>query len=146
MCISPFFFSFIRIQQAKVQILPERVLPSTMSAVQLQSLSRRHIFPSSKPKVWQDRAFRQWWQKYQKVGSRLFFITVFHGIKFHLFIFRGGCTTEMLDTKLLVFIFLFLITDCVIIYQLSTVGKCMLYMSSFVYSFTHKCVRDDAYC
>ncbi|KAM6343834.1 protein cereblon isoform 3-T4 [Alca torda] len=55
-----------RIQQAKVQILPERVLPSTMSAVQLQSLSRCHIFPSSKPTSWQDRAIRQWWQKYQK--------------------------------------------------------------------------------
>ncbi|OXB61839.1 hypothetical protein ASZ78_000993 [Callipepla squamata] len=54
------------IQQAKVQILPERVLPSTMSAVQLQSLSRHHIFPSSKPTAWQDRALRQWWQKYQK--------------------------------------------------------------------------------
>ncbi|KAM6060596.1 protein cereblon isoform 6-T6 [Theristicus caerulescens] len=55
-----------RIQQAKVQILPERVLPSTMSAVQLQSLSRCHIFPSSKPTAWQDRAIHQWWQKYQK--------------------------------------------------------------------------------
>ncbi|KAM9277081.1 protein cereblon isoform 1-T1 [Morus bassanus] len=54
------------IQQAKVQILPERVLPSTMSAVQLQSLSRCHIFPSSKPRAWQDRAIHQWWQKYQK--------------------------------------------------------------------------------
>ncbi|XP_075570489.1 protein cereblon isoform X3 [Pelecanus crispus] len=55
-----------RIQQAKVQILPERVLPSTMSAVQLQSLSRRHILPSSKPTARQDRAMHQWWQKYQK--------------------------------------------------------------------------------
>ncbi|KAM9227109.1 protein cereblon isoform 3-T3 [Leptosomus discolor] len=55
-----------RIQQAKVQILPERVLPSTMSAVQLQSLSRCHVFPSSKPTAWQDRAIHQWWQKYQK--------------------------------------------------------------------------------
>ncbi|XP_033922311.1 protein cereblon isoform X1 [Melopsittacus undulatus] len=54
------------IQQAKVQILPERVLPSTMAAVQLQSLSRCHIFPSSKPTAWQDRAIQQWWQKYQK--------------------------------------------------------------------------------
>ncbi|KAI1234579.1 hypothetical protein IHE44_0003637 [Lamprotornis superbus] len=53
------------IQQAKVQILPERVLPPTMSAVQLQSLSRCHVIPSSKPS-WQDRAIRQWWQKYQK--------------------------------------------------------------------------------
>ncbi|XP_041281721.1 protein cereblon isoform X3 [Onychostruthus taczanowskii] len=54
------------IQQAKVQILPERVLPPTMSAVQLQSLSRSHVLPSSKPTSWQDRAIRQWWQKYQK--------------------------------------------------------------------------------
>ncbi|XP_015496659.1 protein cereblon isoform X3 [Parus major] len=54
------------IQQAKVQILPERVLPPTMSAVQLQSLSRCHVIPSSKPTSWQDRAIRQWWQKYQK--------------------------------------------------------------------------------
>uniref|UniRef100_A0A8D2PWR6 Cereblon n=1 Tax=Zosterops lateralis melanops TaxID=1220523 RepID=A0A8D2PWR6_ZOSLA len=54
------------IQQAKVQILPERVLPPTMAAVQLQSLSRCHVVPSSKPTSWQDRAIRQWWQKYQK--------------------------------------------------------------------------------
>ncbi|XP_050813447.1 protein cereblon isoform X3 [Gopherus flavomarginatus] len=54
------------IQQAKVQILPERVLPSTMSAVQLESLNRCHIFPSSKPTAWQDQHIRQWWQKYQK--------------------------------------------------------------------------------
>ncbi|XP_043374378.1 protein cereblon isoform X4 [Dermochelys coriacea] len=54
------------IQQAKVQILPERVLPSTMSAVQLESLNRCHIFPSSKPTVWQDQHIHQWWQKYQK--------------------------------------------------------------------------------
>ncbi|XP_062356381.1 protein cereblon isoform X4 [Cinclus cinclus] len=53
------------IQQAKVQILPERVLPPTMSAVQLQSLSRCRVIPSSKPS-WQDRAIRQWWHKYQK--------------------------------------------------------------------------------
>ncbi|XP_032640073.1 protein cereblon isoform X3 [Chelonoidis abingdonii] len=54
------------IQQAKVQILPERVLPSTMSAVQLESLNRCHIFPSSKPTPWQDQHIHQWWQKYQK--------------------------------------------------------------------------------
>ncbi|KAJ7417908.1 hypothetical protein BTVI_31008 [Pitangus sulphuratus] len=55
------------IQQAKVQILPERVLPSTMAAVQLQSLSRCHVVPCAKPSSWQDRAIRQWWQKYQKL-------------------------------------------------------------------------------
>ncbi|XP_053152493.1 protein cereblon isoform X4 [Hemicordylus capensis] len=54
------------IQQAKVQILPEQVLPSTMSAMQLESRSRCHIFPSSKPAVWQDQHIHQWWQKYQK--------------------------------------------------------------------------------
>ncbi|ETE71228.1 Protein cereblon, partial [Ophiophagus hannah] len=54
------------LQQAKVQILPERVLPSTMSAVQLESHSRCHIFPSSKPPAWQDQQIHQWRQKYQK--------------------------------------------------------------------------------
>ncbi|XP_077181347.1 protein cereblon isoform X3 [Paroedura picta] len=54
------------IQQAKVQILPERVLPSTMSAVQLESRSRCHLFPSSKPTAWQDQHVHQWRQKYQK--------------------------------------------------------------------------------
>ncbi|KAJ7415151.1 hypothetical protein WISP_79536 [Willisornis vidua] len=53
------------IQQAKVQILPERVLPPTMAAVQLQSLSRCHLAPCARPS-WQDRAIRQWWHKYQK--------------------------------------------------------------------------------
>ncbi|XP_020824110.1 protein cereblon isoform X3 [Phascolarctos cinereus] len=55
-----------RIQQAKVQILPERVLPSTMSAIQLESLSRCQLFPSSKPVSWEDHCSPQWWQKYQK--------------------------------------------------------------------------------
>ncbi|KAJ6668266.1 hypothetical protein lerEdw1_015643 [Lerista edwardsae] len=54
------------IQQAKVQILPERVLPSTMSAVQLESRSRCRVVPSSKPAAWQDQSIHQWWQKYQK--------------------------------------------------------------------------------
>ncbi|XP_020824108.1 protein cereblon isoform X1 [Phascolarctos cinereus] len=54
------------IQQAKVQILPERVLPSTMSAIQLESLSRCQLFPSSKPVSWEDHCSPQWWQKYQK--------------------------------------------------------------------------------
>lgn len=69
MCTPHVSVSFLRIQQAKVQILPERVLPPTMAAVQLQSLSRCHVIPSSKPTSWQDRAIRQWWQKYQKVRS-----------------------------------------------------------------------------
>ncbi|XP_056660526.1 protein cereblon isoform X7 [Monodelphis domestica] len=55
-----------RIQQAKVQILPERVLPSIMAAIQLESLSRCQLFPSSKPVSWEDRCSQKWWQKYQK--------------------------------------------------------------------------------
>ncbi|KAF4024069.1 hypothetical protein G4228_015691 [Cervus hanglu yarkandensis] len=54
-----------RIQQAKVQILPECVLPSTMSAVQLESLNKCQIFPS-KPVSWEDQCSYKWWQKYQK--------------------------------------------------------------------------------
>ncbi|XP_036734458.1 protein cereblon isoform X4 [Manis pentadactyla] len=54
-----------RIQQAKVQILPECVLPSTMSAVQLESLNKCQIFPS-KPVSWEDECSYKWWQKYQK--------------------------------------------------------------------------------
>ncbi|KAL0600680.1 Protein cereblon [Plecturocebus cupreus] len=53
------------IQQAKVQILPECVLPSTMSAVQLESLNKCQIFPS-KPVSWEDQCSYKWWQKYQK--------------------------------------------------------------------------------
>ncbi|XP_052575557.1 protein cereblon isoform X2 [Peromyscus eremicus] len=53
------------IQQAKVQILPECVLPSTMSAVQLESLNKCQIFPS-KPVSWEDQYSCKWWQKYQK--------------------------------------------------------------------------------
>ncbi|GAB1291123.1 Protein cereblon [Apodemus speciosus] len=53
------------IQQAKVQILPECVLPSTMSAVQLESLNKCQIFPS-KPISWEDQYSCKWWQKYQK--------------------------------------------------------------------------------
>lgn len=42
----------------------------------------------------------------------LFLITGFHGIEFHLFVFRGGGTAGMLDSKLLFFVCSFLITDC----------------------------------
>uniref|UniRef100_A0A3Q0T5T2 Protein cereblon n=1 Tax=Amphilophus citrinellus TaxID=61819 RepID=A0A3Q0T5T2_AMPCI len=38
------------IKQAKVQILPERILPDPLSAVQLTPLSRLHMHPSSKRK------------------------------------------------------------------------------------------------
>ncbi|KAM4651178.1 protein cereblon isoform 2-T2 [Discoglossus pictus] len=37
------------IQQARIQILPERVLPCPMSSVQLDSQSRHQLFPSMKP-------------------------------------------------------------------------------------------------
>ncbi|XP_057410511.1 protein cereblon isoform X4 [Balaenoptera acutorostrata] len=53
------------IQQAKVQILPECVLPSTMSAVQLESLNKCQIVPS-KPVSREDQCSYKWWQKYQK--------------------------------------------------------------------------------
>ncbi|KAF6312711.1 cereblon [Rhinolophus ferrumequinum] len=61
------------IQQAKVQILPECVLPSTMSAVQLESLNKRQIFPS-KPVSCEDQCLHRWWHKYQKVRDELFMI------------------------------------------------------------------------
>ncbi|TKC44865.1 hypothetical protein EI555_015731, partial [Monodon monoceros] len=53
------------IQQAKVQILPECVLPSTMSAVQLESLNKCQMVPS-KPVSCEDQCSHKWWQKYQK--------------------------------------------------------------------------------
>lgn len=62
-----------RIQQAKVQILPECVLPSTMSAVQLESLNKRQIFPS-KPVSYEDQCSHRWWHKYQKVRDEFFMI------------------------------------------------------------------------
>ena len=63
---------YFRIQQAKVQILPECVLPSTMSAVQLESLNKCQIFPS-KPVSWEDQCSYKWWQKYQKVRNSFFY-------------------------------------------------------------------------
>ncbi|XP_029457336.1 protein cereblon isoform X5 [Rhinatrema bivittatum] len=55
-----------RIQLAKVQILPERILPSTMSAVQLDSLSRCHVYLSTRPTQRRDQHVQRWWHKYQK--------------------------------------------------------------------------------
>ncbi|XP_036189242.1 protein cereblon isoform X2 [Myotis myotis] len=52
------------IQQAKVQILPECVLPSTMAAVQLESLNKCRMVPAT-PASREDRS-HTWWQKYQK--------------------------------------------------------------------------------
>ncbi|XP_006001870.1 protein cereblon isoform X2 [Latimeria chalumnae] len=54
------------IRVAKVQILPEKVLPSTLSSVQFESLSRRHLFPSSMPSTQQCEHMQRWWKKYQK--------------------------------------------------------------------------------
>ncbi|XP_029457332.1 protein cereblon isoform X2 [Rhinatrema bivittatum] len=54
------------IQLAKVQILPERILPSTMSAVQLDSLSRCHVYLSTRPTQRRDQHVQRWWHKYQK--------------------------------------------------------------------------------
>ena len=62
---------YFRIQQAKVQILPECVLPSTMSAVQLESLNKCQIVPS-KPVSREDQCSYKWWQKYQKVRNFFF--------------------------------------------------------------------------
>ncbi|XP_043938001.1 protein cereblon isoform X2 [Protopterus annectens] len=54
------------IRVAKVQILSERVLPSTMAAVQLDSLNRHSMLLSSKPSKQHYLHMQQWWQKYQK--------------------------------------------------------------------------------
>lgn len=51
-----------------MRILPECVLPSTMSAVQLESLRRRQLFPAPSGS-WEDRRSYKWWQKYQKVRA-----------------------------------------------------------------------------
>ncbi|KAK7878772.1 hypothetical protein WMY93_030932 [Mugilogobius chulae] len=54
------------IRQAKVQILPERVLPDPLSSVQLQALSKLQLHPSSRPpnQSWKDA--QSWWSNYQQ--------------------------------------------------------------------------------
>lgn len=64
-CLSLFFSS--RIRQAKVQILPERILPDPLSAVQLTPLSRLHMHPSSKPPTQSCKQAQCWWNNYQQV-------------------------------------------------------------------------------
>ena len=64
--LSPLFFSS-RIRQAKVQILPERILPDPLSAVQLTPLTRLHMHPSSKPTTQSCKKSQCWWTKYQQV-------------------------------------------------------------------------------
>lgn len=58
----------LSIRQAKVQILPERILPDPLSAVQLTPLSRLHIQPSSKPQTESCKQTRCWWNNSQQVG------------------------------------------------------------------------------
>uniref|UniRef100_A0A3P9P9B6 Protein cereblon n=1 Tax=Poecilia reticulata TaxID=8081 RepID=A0A3P9P9B6_POERE len=48
------------IRQAKVQILPERILPDPLSAVQLTPLSRLHTSPSSKLKAQSCKQAQRW--------------------------------------------------------------------------------------
>ncbi|XP_034389374.1 protein cereblon isoform X3 [Cyclopterus lumpus] len=55
-----------RIKQAKVQILPERILPDPLSAVQLAPLSRLHMHPSSKPSTQSCKQAQRWWNNYQQ--------------------------------------------------------------------------------
>ncbi|KAK1161536.1 protein cereblon-like [Acipenser oxyrinchus oxyrinchus] len=54
------------IRLAKVQILPERILPSTLSSVQLSSQSRLQMHTSTQPTSKHCRQGQRWWQKYQK--------------------------------------------------------------------------------
>ncbi|XP_038666633.1 protein cereblon isoform X1 [Scyliorhinus canicula] len=54
------------IRVAKVQILPEWVLPSSISGVQLNSLNKLHMFVSHKPPASRLKQNQRWWQKYQK--------------------------------------------------------------------------------
>lgn len=51
-----------------MQILPECVLPSTMAAVQLESLNKCRMVPAT-PASREDRRSHTWWQKYQKVRA-----------------------------------------------------------------------------
>ncbi|XP_054641016.1 protein cereblon isoform X3 [Dunckerocampus dactyliophorus] len=53
------------IRQAKVQILPERILPDPLSAVQLTPLSRLVTHPSSKPRTQSFKQVECWWSSYQ---------------------------------------------------------------------------------
>ncbi|KAM9361162.1 protein cereblon isoform 4-T4 [Symphorus nematophorus] len=54
------------IRQAKVQILPERILPDPLSAVQLTPLTRLHMQPSSKPPTQSCKQAQCWWNNYQQ--------------------------------------------------------------------------------
>ncbi|XP_041747272.1 protein cereblon isoform X1 [Coregonus clupeaformis] len=54
------------IRQAKVQILPERILPDPLTAVQLTPLSRLHMHPSSRPPAQSCRQTQRWWATYRQ--------------------------------------------------------------------------------
>ncbi|XP_072308825.1 protein cereblon isoform X1 [Eucyclogobius newberryi] len=54
------------IKQAKVQILPERILPDPLSSVQLAALSKLQLHPSCRPpnQSWKDA--QSWWSNYEQ--------------------------------------------------------------------------------
>ncbi|XP_014022613.2 protein cereblon isoform X2 [Salmo salar] len=54
------------IKQAKVQILPERILPDPLTAVQLTPLSRLHMHPTSRPPAQSCRQAQCWWATYRQ--------------------------------------------------------------------------------
>ncbi|CAL8382287.1 unnamed protein product [Boreogadus saida] len=54
------------IKQAKVQILPECVLPDPLNAVHLVALSRRHKHPSSRPSAQSGLQAQCWWASYRQ--------------------------------------------------------------------------------
>ncbi|XP_034022548.1 protein cereblon [Thalassophryne amazonica] len=54
------------IRLAKVQILPERILPDALNAVQLKSVSRLHMHLSSKPPAQNSQQSQCWWSKYNR--------------------------------------------------------------------------------
>lgn len=61
------FVFLLRIRQAKVQILPERILPDPLSAVRLTPLSRLHIQPASEHSTQSSEQAQCWWNHYQQV-------------------------------------------------------------------------------
>ncbi|KAJ4926646.1 hypothetical protein JOQ06_014395 [Pogonophryne albipinna] len=54
------------IRQAKVQILPERILPDPLSAVQIAPLTRLNMHPSCKPPTQTCKQAQRWWNNYQQ--------------------------------------------------------------------------------
>ncbi|CAL9704486.1 unnamed protein product [Knipowitschia caucasica] len=54
------------IRLAKVQILPERVLPDALSSVHLSALSKLHPHPSSRPPTQSRKEAQKWWSRYKQ--------------------------------------------------------------------------------